>query len=90
MNAQEQVIGIIADKLKKMDADDKTVVGLDSRMADFGDSLVKTEMLMEIEEMFHLPYTPDVEVRKMVTVRDVVNYVERGKCRLCQTPLSLH
>jgi acyl carrier protein len=75
MEVQEKVINIIAKKLE----DDPTItVTLDAKLADFGDSLTKIDLLCEIEQRFGLGITPDADLKKMLTVQDVALYVQEA------------
>ena len=73
MEVQEKVIGIIA---KKLEDDPVVTVAADSRLEDFGDSLTKLDILCDIEEAFQLPRTPDPDLKKLLTVQDIIDYVQ--------------
>ena len=75
---EQRVISAIKAVVLKADADDKTEILSTSNFSTFGDSLMKTEMLMAIEEAFDLEYTPQEEVEKMRLVQDAIDYVNRA------------
>lgn len=73
MESPEKVYEIIATEL---DVDKITILPT-TAIASVADSLEKMNILIHIEEVFNLPVTPDIESQKMVTVQDIVSYVEK-------------
>lgn len=76
MEVQEQVIAIIAEKLKALG--DDTGVTLATELADLGDSLMKADLVTGIEDAFDLDYTEDDVLHRMKTVQDLVVYVPQA------------
>ncbi len=76
MNLQEKVIDIISKQLKIS----SEKINLESQfMKDLKtDSLDIVELIMILEEKFHLQI-PDDQVEKMNTVGQVVSYIEENK-----------
>lgn len=76
---EEIIIDIIAKELC-INENEINEINLESRIAqDLGaDSLDMVELLMALEEKFDITI-PDEEVEKMVTVSDVVKYIEANR-----------
>jgi acyl carrier protein len=84
MDVQEKVCQLIGARLKVYDPADATVVTPECQMADFGDSLAKVEMLVDIEAEYDLEYIKQEALNKMKSVQDVIDYV-RGKIAVQST-----
>ncbi len=74
MNVYQNIVQMIADRFNKS-ADEL------SRETEFindlsADSLDQIELTMDIEEEFELPETPEDVLMKIVTIGDLVEYVE--------------
>jgi acyl carrier protein len=70
----DQILTALAEYLKR----DNQSIELDNRLRDdLGlDSIATIELLFQLEEVFDLQI-PDEDLQDLVTVRDVVNYIEK-------------
>ena len=74
MNVYETIVEMVADRFNKS-ADDLT------RETEFiadlcADSLDQIELAMDVEEQFELDEVPEESLMKIVTIGDLVDYVE--------------
>lgn len=73
----DKIIEILANQL---DVDPEMIDGSTKIMEDLGaDSLDVVEMLMAMEEAFGFS-VPDEDIEELITVNDVVAYVENSMC----------
>lgn len=73
----DKIIEILANQL---DVDPEMIDGNTKIMEDLGaDSLDVVEMLMAMEEAFGFS-VPDEDIEELITVNDVVAYVENSMC----------
>ena len=71
----DQIIAIISDKLNVPNEE----VTLEKTLKDLGsDSLDTVELVMELEDKFFIKI-PDAEMEKILTVGDVIDYIENKK-----------
>lgn len=53
-------------------------IGLESKLADLGDSLDSVELVMDYEDHFNIKI-PDEDADKIKTVKDTIDYIEQRK-----------
>ncbi len=73
---REKIIALIAEKLSKKPED---ITDKSKLVEDLGaDSLDIVELIMAFEDEFNINL-PDEEVAKLVTIKDIVTYIENFK-----------
>lgn len=76
MNVQERIIEMVAERFNK-EAEDLSAAT--EFIADLSaDSLDQVELTIDIEDEFGLPETPEDVLAKIVTIGDLVEYVENA------------
>ncbi len=74
MTIETKVKKVIAEKIPNIDIED--IVSEASLIDDLGaDSLTIVELVMSMEEMFEIEIDDD-DAEKLVTVKDVINYIK--------------
>lgn len=74
MNVQERVMEMVAERFNKEVEDLNAATEFVSDLS--ADSLDQVELTIDIEDEFGLPETPEDALAKIVTIGDLVDYVE--------------
>ena len=74
MNVEKKIMEMVADRFNKMPED----LTLDTEFVNdlSADSLDQVELTIDIEDEFGLPEVPEDALVKIVTIGDLVDYVE--------------